>query len=688
MDYYDNMKRSWLSSGRPISAESQQITAEMARSIALSEGHTQKLLFGEVQAGKTLFYLGLCATLYDLDWKGVVVIFTKSDLKLTKQTLLRVEAEFRSFVEAGDIDVHDIMGMKNVTSWQVTHQKPIILVKKHSSNIRRLIDFITSKLPSNYRVLIVDDEADFATIRYRRIGGSYQRGRIGDLIVSLRESIRNCAFLQVTATPQCALLQEQGSPFRPEEISLLPRHAGYFGADRLLGEEHFFVPVPETEMTALRTLDIRFEDNLLERDGVASFRAALLNFIVAVSILRLQPPLPGDVDQRYSMIVHVDVKKKSHEALCELAERMLAEIRCAIGAGDPMFKSLVDRAIAAFRPSLVAAGRDLPPHREILAAVQTAVLEGGIRMEVLNSTRDTSQLLNDKGELRMGPPINVFFGGFMLDRGITVPKLLAMFYGRAPKKMQQDTVQQHLRLLGNRLEGHLPFTRFYTTNNVYDALRKIHKMDTSLRADVAEGDAEGRMPFVRADPDSGIVPCAKDKMPRASAFKSDSSLIPVGFQTVGTKQLKKISEQVESLIPPDALESSRPIKVPVENAVRILDLLEGAFRFEIGQSFDWASARKVIETLSRSPLRDEDRGFCWIVARRNRTMVRRRPDGRYSNAPSSYQERKLYRSLGGGLPILALFGQKGREADGWKGQSFWWPEVVIPPRADSLFYAV
>ncbi len=66
----------------------------------------------------------------------------------------------------------------------------------------------------------------------------------------------------------------------------------------------------------------------------------------------------------------------------------------------------------------------------------------------VNSEEDVMNLLDDQGQLKLRTPLNIFIGGQILDRGITVANLIGFFYGRSPKKFQQDTVLQHSRMFG------------------------------------------------------------------------------------------------------------------------------------------------------------------------------------------------------------------------------------------------
>jgi hypothetical protein len=55
-------------------------------------------------------------------------------------------------------------------------------------------------------------------------------------------------------------------------------------------------------------------------------------------------------------------------------------------------------------------------------------------------------LLDERAELKLRTPFNIFVGGNILDGGITISNLIAFYYGRNPRTMQADTVLQHSRM--------------------------------------------------------------------------------------------------------------------------------------------------------------------------------------------------------------------------------------------------
>lgn len=52
----------------------------------------------------------------------------------------------------------------------------------------------------------------------------------------------------------------------------------------------------------------------------------------------------------------------------------------------------------------------------------------------MNSDKDVMALLDTQAELKLRTPFNIYVGGNILDRGITIPNLIAFYYGRNPER--------------------------------------------------------------------------------------------------------------------------------------------------------------------------------------------------------------------------------------------------------------
>src|SRR5205085_12103671 len=135
-----------------------------------------------------------------------------------------------------------------------------------------------------------------------------------------------------------------------------------------------------------------------------------------------------------------------------------------------------------------------------------------IAIETVNKESDLNQLLDDNGQLELRNPLNIFIGGNILDRGITIDNVIGFYYGRNPQRSQQDTVLQHARMYGARAQDDLAVTRFYTTADIYDRMDRIHEFDAALRAAFEAGGQDQGVVFLRRDQGNQIVACSPNKI--------------------------------------------------------------------------------------------------------------------------------------------------------------------------------
>ncbi|MFZ9448015.1 MAG: Z1 domain-containing protein, partial [Alphaproteobacteria bacterium] len=120
----------------------------------------------------------------------------------------------------------------------------------------------------------------------------------------------------------------------------------------------------------------------------------------------------------------------------------------------------------------------VPTQAELEKACRAAITGDWISLVKVNSEEQLRLICDPKkGKLRLKTPCTIFIGGQILDRGITIDNLLAFYYGRSPKKFQQNTVMQHSRMYGPRPLEDLAVTRLYTTNRVPQAMRQMHARD-------------------------------------------------------------------------------------------------------------------------------------------------------------------------------------------------------------------
>ena len=142
--------------------------------------------------------------------------------------------------------------------------------------MRRLLDLFQTTYPElrERKVLIIDDEADLASISGRRVNGVSTAGVISRQIDQLRELVTNSSFLQVTATPYSLYLQPEEEivaggislfkPKRPAFTVLLPSHGKYVGGDEYFREKPP-TPIP-LRSSSLPKLPLAERDALKKED--------------------------------------------------------------------------------------------------------------------------------------------------------------------------------------------------------------------------------------------------------------------------------------------------------------------------------------------------------------------------------------------------------------------------------------
>ena len=323
------------------------------------------ILLGGVQSGKTWAYLGVTARAFDRGY-DVAVILTKGTKSLAEQTLSRVKDSFRDFIASDQIEVFDILAVPELTPYELTH-KLVFVVKKEDDNLRRLLNLFEEQYPElrEKSVLIIDDEADLASVSFRKASGVSTAGVISRQIDHLREIVSTSAFLQVTATPYALYLQPEDEiaangvslfkPKRPAFTVLLPTHSKYAGGDEYFEKcnepdspaFYFYREVPLPERNALKQEDRRRLqiDKILTEKNAAVLRDSVVTFLVGGAIRRLQQRAAGQRQQKYSFLFHTEQSRSSHEWQMKLTNAIRDSFVDQAHTESPLFHELVPHRV-------------------------------------------------------------------------------------------------------------------------------------------------------------------------------------------------------------------------------------------------------------------------------------------------------------------------------------------------------
>ena len=674
---------------------------------ASTTGDKPGMLLGKIQSGKTRGFVGVIARAFDRGF-DVAIVLTKGTKTLSAQTVRRLESDFAEFIDDDEFLVIDIMNVPGTLRRSELRRKVIIVAKKQARNLDRLIEFFEKHDDmQNRRVLLVDDEADLASVRFVRKKGesAISQGAIAGQIDQLREMTTGIAFLQVTATPYSLYLQPDDyddantnfifKPKRPAFTKLLPIHSGYVGGDDYFGpldeddpRAKLIVEVAEQEQDALRRQDRRriSASNVLDTDNVAGLRRAIATFVVAVGVRRWQQREAGDRAKKYAMVIHNDIARAAHAWQDQVIDWMFHAIVDAAENDPPKLRPLFDTAFDDLEASVLADRGKMPPRNEAFDAFIDALQSDDVAVEKVNSDTDVMALLDANAELKLRTPYNIWVGGNILDRGITIPNLISFYYGRNPKTMQADTVLQHSRMYGNRDRRDLSVTRFYTSRAVYDRLYTINALENSLRQAFETGAHDAGVVFIQSDAARRVRPCAPNKVLLSDvvAVSPSDMLLPSDFQTKGGTAMAKVQAELDRLIKPEWRDTGEFVSVDRTTVDAIIDAIEKSMEFD-AVDFEWDAMRGLIDYYADAAKSGD--GKILLYAETGRKLSRA---GSGDKSGRSILGTALRRKVLGeprSKPALVLLQQEGGRDLGWTAHRFWWPLFAAPTDAEPCVFA-
>lgn len=668
-----------------------------------SIGDKPLMMLGKIQSGKTKAFIGVIALAFDNGY-DLAVVLTKNSNALARQTVARLKKEFSSFREDELVDIFDIMCMpENMNKFELD-KKLILVVKKEKNNLPKLKSFIQDYgLSDKKQCLIIDDEADFCSIGYekRKETDDFDLRKIASLINELRLQL-TCKFIQVTATPYSLYLQPQNivvsqnkiiSAVKPAATVLVPHGSEYIGGDFYFSSEIndkcdlLFYAIERDEILTIKQPDrrkLKLEDVLVSKK-VVGLRKAIMNFIVGGCIRIIQNGgNPRGKKNKFSFILHTEISKASHFNQESIISAILDELTVEVKRNGKILRDLLMESYEELGKSVESYGFNLPEYDLVESYVHKAIIDEWISRTIVNSENDINALLDEDGQLKLRTPFNIFIGGQILDRGITINNLIGFYYGRMPQKMQQDTVLQHARMYGYRRMEDMAVTRLYTTKELYQKLHQINEFDSKLRDDFIEGNFKEGIIFISRDQDGHIIPCspAKIALSDTQVLRAGKTLTPVGFQTGYKTRIQKYITQIDSILKRNNNNKLEGIyKISLEDATNIINIIYQTIELESEDCVNCNTFTSVLKYLSHDVVN--------IYCGTKRNISRLRKTSRYYSDMPYNRDHDLAQAKNVAInnPTLMLMKQEGKVELGWKGAEFYWPVLVTQKNIKTAVYS-
>ena len=437
------------------------------------------MVMGHVQSGKTTNYASLICKASDAGYKIIILLAGLTKL-LRQQTQQRIDETFigkkslfdeiqpefmpvMNFCDQCQKDryLHPAYGTtrdqdfrKAVSKFGVSLDNlrdPIIFVtKKNKAILGNLLEWIESQSgnqPITYPLLLIDDEADNASVNTHSDPDSSTA--INDVIRRILGKFSRSSYVGYTATPFANIFIDPDTEDEMRGNDLFPRHfikaldppTNYVGATRV------FSPEGDLGKRMLRIvhdygdiIPLSHKKDLVLEDLPPSLEHAIRTFILmrGVRILR------GDGAKHCSMIINVSrlngIQENVHGLVYQYQKRLDNAIIVNAGLGND---ALNDPEMRAFAKSFEDEYADLTyEFKDVLDVLQEAS-----RTIVVETVNQRSGRLDYDRHEKEGLHV-IAIGGLALSRGLTLEGLAVSYFLR--NASASDTLMQMARWFGYR----------------------------------------------------------------------------------------------------------------------------------------------------------------------------------------------------------------------------------------------
>jgi Z1 domain. len=498
------------------------------------------LVVGHVQSGKTANFSALIAKASDAGYK-IVIVLSGLHNTLRQQTQRRLERDLgRENVagvgepEAGKrwqwMTGAELGGDFNPRGINAAvlqgNEQVIFVVKKNKTRLERLISWMQGRVPEHVAVLVIDDEADQASVN---TGGNrsareesdlvpdvdFEGNELGDdeldpstinlNIRKLLNSFARCSYVAYTATPFANVLidpsafdTEGGNDLFPSHFIIsLPYPPGdsYIGAAKLFGRDRLPGDAETSGQDGLDVIEFvpDHEIGLLvpparRKAGFQptmppSLKHALTDYVLSAAAWLER----SGNDEPCTMLIHTGMQRSMQNPLGPEVTAELAYIRQRwLYEAAEYRPTLRERWDRRFRPvsSSFDLARDVAFER--IEPFIDRLLRDGIDVRILNSDWPDNLDFDAEPYLKA-----VLIGGNKLSRGVTIEGLLVSYYVR--ETLYYDTLMQMGRWFGYR-GRYVDLTRLYSTELLVSCFHDLATAEEELRRQVARYDRERLTP--------------------------------------------------------------------------------------------------------------------------------------------------------------------------------------------------
>jgi hypothetical protein len=500
------------------------------------------MVFGDVQAGKTLSYSAVMNKACDAGYKVVIVLAGVTE-SLRRQTQERLDYDFvgelsivgnqinthANFVGVGKnnpglrlicrTDTHSDFKNGRGFSIESVKQPILIVAKKNISPLKEIIKWLhsqrkhdTEKVPQP--ILIIDDEADNASVNTGKAGAPPKT--INNLIRQIIDCCERVTYLGYTATPFANIFISPDDTYdSSDREELFPKDfiVSLNAPSNYCGGKFYFMDAPSEYVLC----DIDDAKEFIPKSdplvGVPpSLKKAVRQFFVVAAIKdfrRAKGLMSNRGDSRFdSCLINVAVKTASQLDLRPRIKDYVDEIYEGIKSTQS-----IEKLNSTFIEIKKVFEEDFKPYFPNDMGIDWDSLYGYLK----NMDKPVTMAINTKSEDQLiwkdsSPRKVIAIGGFTLSRGITLSGLTISYIYRNSKSF--DTIMQMGRMFGYR-DGYRDLVRLWMDPDFSDAFDSATRATDDLRNDIIQMTKLGMTPRqfgMKVSTYPGLLPTAKNKM--------------------------------------------------------------------------------------------------------------------------------------------------------------------------------
>lgn len=432
------------------------------------------ILIGKVQSGKTSNFISLASLAFDNGYE-IVIILGGNTLQLLQQNAKRISDAFNVNSEKLTVlktDNNKMLINSDIIKEFIENKRKIIIVGlKHYKHISQISKIFDNSFLSEKPVLIIDDEGDQATLNTKAFIDSMSSTY--ESVIELKSKLKTHCFLSITATPQANIFIKVLDKLSPDFGELVYPGKGYCGLQEFHGEnrDKFIYEIPSNE------------NNLIDDVGVPdSLYKALSMFVVGNAIRRSRNDF-----RNHAMLIHPSQKKFDQKQVVGKIQGILDNWKTIAKLKT---SNSVDISYSILRDNLLDAYSSFNETCENLISFDNIeniildIIKQCSPVHICNSDQNASENSNLYST-------NIFVGGNLVERGITIKGLAITYITRRSKgKSNVDNTEQRARWFGYKAD-YMDVCRVFATRDIKDDFTSILDHDEDMWATIERAKERG-----------------------------------------------------------------------------------------------------------------------------------------------------------------------------------------------------